>query len=113
MTIWWLEDDIDIDADDDADVDIDDDDVLDDDDDGDTVALDDLADVASDRRRHLRDRQDRPEGHAGGGPVGPAFVFCGLRYPCRVIRDDFWVLRSAGPILMSRSAAGQCAAMGP
>jgi len=43
-----LEDDIDIDADDDADVDIDDDDVLDDDDDGDTVALDDLADVASD-----------------------------------------------------------------
>jgi uncharacterized protein (TIGR02300 family) len=42
-----LEDDIDIEDDDDADVDIDDDDVLDDDD-GDTVALDDLADVASD-----------------------------------------------------------------
>lgn len=39
-----LDDDIEID-DDDADVDIDDDDVLDDDDDGDTVALDDLADV--------------------------------------------------------------------
>jgi uncharacterized protein (TIGR02300 family) len=42
-----LEDDIDI-EDDDADVDIDDDDVLDDDDDSDTVALDDLADVAGD-----------------------------------------------------------------
>ena len=40
-----LDDDIEID--DDADVEIDDDDVLDDDDDGDTVALDDLADVAS------------------------------------------------------------------
>ena len=39
-----LDDDIDAD---DADVEIDDDDVLDDDDDGDTVALDDLADVAS------------------------------------------------------------------
>lgn len=39
-----LDDDIDLD-DDDADVDLDDDDVLDDDDDGDTVALDDLADV--------------------------------------------------------------------
>ncbi|GAA5072928.1 TIGR02300 family protein [Maritalea mobilis] len=41
-----LDDDLDID--DDSDVDIDDDDVLDDDDDSDTVALDDLADVASD-----------------------------------------------------------------
>jgi len=40
-----LDDDLDIE--DDADSDIDDDDVLDDDDDGDTVALDDLADVAS------------------------------------------------------------------
>jgi uncharacterized protein (TIGR02300 family) len=36
----------DLDLDDDADVDLDDDDVLDDDDDGDTVALDDLPDVA-------------------------------------------------------------------
>lgn len=36
----------DIELDDDADVDIDDDDVLDDEDDGDTVALDDLTDVA-------------------------------------------------------------------
>ncbi len=43
-----LEDDIEIDAEDDDDVEIDDDDVLDDDDDSDTVALDDLADVASD-----------------------------------------------------------------
>jgi len=44
-----LEDDIELEDDDDADVDIsDDDDVLDDDDDGDTVALDDLADVAAD-----------------------------------------------------------------
>ena len=41
-----LEDDIDIEED--ADADIDDDDVLDDDDDSDTVALDDLADVAAD-----------------------------------------------------------------
>ena len=40
-----LEDDI---EDDDADVEIEDDDVLDDDDDSDTVALDDLADVAGD-----------------------------------------------------------------
>jgi uncharacterized protein (TIGR02300 family) len=40
-----LDDDIEID-DDDADVDLDEDDVLDDDDDGDTVALDDLTDVA-------------------------------------------------------------------
>ena len=40
-----LDDDIDIDADE-ADVEIDDDDVLDEDDDGDTVALDDLTDVA-------------------------------------------------------------------
>ncbi len=40
-----LDDDIDIE--DDADADIDDDDVLDDDDDEDTVALDDLADVAA------------------------------------------------------------------
>jgi uncharacterized protein (TIGR02300 family) len=39
-----LDDDIELD-DNDSDVDIDDDDVLDDDDDGDTVALDDLADV--------------------------------------------------------------------
>ena len=43
-----LDDDIDIEDDDDSDVDLDDDDVLDDDDDGDTVALDDLADVAPD-----------------------------------------------------------------
>jgi uncharacterized protein (TIGR02300 family) len=43
-----LEDDIEIEDDDDDDVDIDDDDVLDDDDDSDTVALDDLADVAAD-----------------------------------------------------------------
>lgn len=41
-----LDDDIALDDDADADVEIDDDDVLDDDDDGDTVALDDLADVA-------------------------------------------------------------------
>jgi uncharacterized protein (TIGR02300 family) len=40
-----LEDDLDIDAVE-ADVELDDDDVLDDDDDGDTVALDDLTDVA-------------------------------------------------------------------
>jgi len=40
-----LDDDIEID-DDEADVDLDEDDVLDDDDDGDTVALDDLTDVA-------------------------------------------------------------------
>ena len=43
-----LEDDIDASTDDSSDVDIDDDDVLEDDDDSDTVALDDLADVASD-----------------------------------------------------------------
>ena len=42
-----LDDDLDIDDDDDADVDLEDDDVLEDDD-GDTVALDDLADVAPD-----------------------------------------------------------------
>lgn len=40
---------LDDDLDDDDDVDVDDDTVLDDDDDGDTVALDDLADVASDK----------------------------------------------------------------
>ncbi|AHM04111.1 Transcription initiation factor TFIIIB, Brf1 subunit/Transcription initiation factor TFIIB [Roseibacterium elongatum DSM 19469] len=38
----------DLDIEDDSDVEIEDDDVLDDDDDSDTVALDDLADVASD-----------------------------------------------------------------
>ncbi len=43
-----LEDDLEISSDDDSDVEIEDDDVLDDDDDGDTVALDDLADVSSD-----------------------------------------------------------------
>ncbi|NKX44065.1 TIGR02300 family protein [Roseicyclus persicicus] len=47
-----LEDDLvlddDLDLEEDGDVDIDDDDVLDDDDDGDTVALDDLADVGGD-----------------------------------------------------------------
>ncbi|MFW5654409.1 MAG: TIGR02300 family protein [Roseicyclus sp.] len=43
-----LDDDLDIDDDDTSDVELDDDDVLEDDDEGDTVALDDLADVASD-----------------------------------------------------------------
>lgn len=43
-----LEDDLEIEESGDSEVDIEDDDVLDDDDDGDTVALDDLADVASD-----------------------------------------------------------------
>ena len=43
-----LEDDIDIEDDDESDVEIDADDVLEDDDEGDTVALDDIADVAAD-----------------------------------------------------------------
>ena len=43
-----LDDDADLDLDDDDDVDLGDDEVLDDDDDGDTVSLDELADVGGD-----------------------------------------------------------------